>query len=161
LTIDQQHSEAFARGGLAKMALDQRRGEIDDAGAAGAGDAIAVLQIQLIGDRLDIAEFSDQIPSVEPTDATFARTHEPGSGQNERARAYADQGYVRRRGLTQIALARFIDLRSAGQQPANDYEIIEIAGIHEAGGRQDFDAATCADRLAARRRNGPATTNLP
>jgi hypothetical protein len=55
LTIDQQHSEAFARGGLAKMALDQRRGEIDDAGAAGAGDAIAVLQIQLIGDRLDIA----------------------------------------------------------------------------------------------------------
>ncbi len=153
--IEQQHLARLLRHRAPQMLLDQVRCQRRSSGTAGASDARAVGQKQAVGDDPLVRKGFEEILIVIPADAGAPAFHQPGAAQDEAARADADQGYLGRAYLAQVARCRFVDLRTCMQDPADHHYVVERLGCEQRAGRLDQHAAARRHRLRTARHDRP------
>src|SRR6185369_6908088 len=116
-------SQRLDRAGAADRLLDQIRGEMDNAGAASAGEAVAVDDEHLIRNHPAIGEFGGELFAVEPAHASEMPFEEPGTGQHEGACAESDQLDPARGGLAKKRVQGPGNLLATVKQAADDDQV--------------------------------------
>src|ERR1700756_6073010 len=122
--VEQQDLARFLGDGAPEMLLDEKGCKRSGSRAAGAGDARTIREEQAVGDHVLPGEGLEKILVVIPTDAGAPPLHQPGTAQDEAARAYADQRHRCRAHLTQITRSRLVDLRPRVQYSADDHDVV-------------------------------------
>nr|WP_246669602.1 hypothetical protein [Bradyrhizobium sp. KBS0725] len=143
------------------MALDHPCAEIQRRKAAGAGNELAVLDKQLIGNRNDVAITLDQILEMIPADTASAPAHQLGFDQRKAAGADAGD----RHALCRRVAEKFQGLGVIGciaiDESTDHHDVIKPFGFAESLPRQHLQTAARGDGIEIRRQYAPRTSFRP
>jgi hypothetical protein len=159
--VDQHDVHRLLGARASEMPLDQICGQIGHAGPARTGDAVAVDDIELIGNRFEIREFLDEIAVMIPADAAAPPLHQPDATQHEAAGAHPNQGDAIGCGGAQISQRLVIELGAGVQQAADDDDVVEASRIGQRFPARDLDAAAGPDRIGPCPHDSPPAADLP
>ena len=141
------------------MPIHQCGGKIRRPRPARTGDPVSINQKNAVGHRFNIRKFLNKIMVMIPAYTASPPAQQTGPRQNERARAYANQRHASRGCLFDIGLGRGVNLGTLMQKPADNRNIIKMAGRNEFALRQYFNSATGLKRLSGLRHHNPFAQN--
>jgi len=138
--------------GAAQLAPDQVQAGVDPGGGAGAGDEVAVVDVEDVRVDLDLRVAGAQLVDAVPVRGDLPAVQDPGLGQHEHPRAHAEHHRPVRLRVPQGLEGLLGELAHPG---GGDGDEVGAAQAVEPVPRDDVDTAGRADRPAGLRSAHP------
>jgi hypothetical protein len=144
------------------MTLDQEGSQMGGARSTGACQPIPVDDKYLVRDWFKSVETPYEIRVVEPTDAAAVTVHKPGTVQDKRPGAKANERQAQLSGSAKISVEPLVDpLCLVVDQPANHDDVVEPAQITDQFVRLNRYAAARIDGAQVGGDNAPLAADWP